>query len=73
MECVLRVVDNTGAKFVKCISVMKPTHCRYAKIGDMVKVSVRQVLNNKKLAKKEIYSALITTTRSVRHHIRQIE
>ena len=64
---VLRVSDNSGAKTVRCIKVLGGFKKQYAKIGDVIIVSVQQLRNrfkkNSKVTKKEIYRALIIRTK----------
>ena len=45
-ESMLKVADNSGAKLVKCIKVLGGTRRRYASIGDIIVVSVREALPN---------------------------
>ncbi len=53
-ETVLKVADNSGAKLVKCIKVLGGTRSRYASIGDIITVSVKQVLPNQPVKKGTI-------------------
>ena len=45
-ESVLKVADNSGAKMVKCIKVLGGTRRRYASVGDIITVSVKEALPN---------------------------
>lgn len=58
----LTVSDNSGAKKVQCIHVLRNSHRRYARIGDTVLVSAKKVKHAKKIVKKKIYRALIIST-----------
>lgn len=55
----LKVVDNTGAKFVRVIKVLGGTRRRYAEIGDIVTVSVKVAEPRKLVKKKDVVKALI--------------
>ncbi len=50
-ETLLKVADNSGAKIVKCIKVLGGTRRRYASLGDIITVSVRQALPNQPVKK----------------------
>jgi large subunit ribosomal protein L14 len=58
----LTVSDNSGAKKVQCIHVLRNSRRRYARIGDTVLVSAKKVKHAKKIVKKKIYRALIIST-----------
>lgn len=62
-QTILKVSDNSGAKWVKCIKVLGGFKKKYATIGDIVVVSIQQLRNKlkkiSKVKKKEIYQALI--------------
>jgi len=60
MESILRVVDNSGAKFVKCIRVLGH---KYGRPGHRIVVSVKEVFPGRKMKKGDIYNALIVQTR----------
>ena len=51
-ESRLSVVDNTGAKEVLCIKVLKGSKRRYASVGDIIVVSVKRALPNGNIKKK---------------------
>jgi len=55
-ESVLRVVDNSGAKFVKCIKVLRR---KYGRPGDQLVVSVREVFPGRRVKKGDIFNALV--------------
>lgn len=50
-ETVLDVADNSGAKRVQCIKVLGGSHRRYAGIGDLIKVSVKEAIPRGKVKK----------------------
>ena len=62
-ESRLRVADNSGAKEVLCIRVLKGTKSRYASIGDKIVVSVKDALPGGNVKKKQISKAVIVRTK----------
>lgn len=60
----LDVADNSGARRVMCIKVLGGSHRRYAGIGDIIKVSVKDAIPLGKVKKGEVLNALIIRTRS---------
>lgn len=63
MQTSLDVADNSGAKRVMCIKVLGGSHRRYAGIGDVIKVSVKDALPRGKVKKGEVYDAVVVRTR----------
>ncbi len=63
MQTNLSVADNSGAKRVQCIKVLGGSHRRYAGIGDIVKVSVKDAIPRGKVKKGEIYNAVVVRTK----------
>ncbi|WP_202149230.1 50S ribosomal protein L14 [Candidatus Sarmatiella mevalonica] len=63
MESVLDVVDNSGAKKVKCIKVLGGSHHMHAYINDVIVVSVVDAMPNAKIKSGEVYRALIVCTK----------
>jgi large subunit ribosomal protein L14 len=59
---VLDVADNSGAKKVYCIKVLGGSRRRYASIGDVIIVSVREAIPNSKVKKGEVARAVIVRT-----------
>lgn len=59
----LKVADNTGAKIVECIKVLGGTKRRFARIGDIITVSVKIVEPRGMIKKKEIVKAIIVRQR----------
>jgi len=55
----LNVADNSGAKLVQCIKVLGGTRSRYAKIGDIIVVTVKVAEPRKVVKKKEVHKALV--------------
>ena len=68
-ETVLSVADNSGARKVLCIKVLGGSRKRYAQIGDVIKVTVKDAIPRGKVKKGEIYNALVVRTKhGVRRH-----
>jgi large subunit ribosomal protein L14 len=63
MTSVLDVADNSGAKKVFCIKVLGGSKRKYASIGDIVVVSVREALPNSKVKKGDVAKAVIVRTK----------
>jgi large subunit ribosomal protein L14 len=61
-ESQLDVADNTGAKSVKCIKVLGGSKRRYARIGDVIKVSIKSAVPRGRVKKGEIYFAVVVRT-----------
>jgi large subunit ribosomal protein L14 len=62
MQTVLDVADNTGARSVMCIKVLGGSKRRYASVGDIVKVSIKDAAPRGRVKKGDIYSAVIVRT-----------
>ena len=62
-ESVLDVADNSGAKKLKCIKVLGGSKRRYANIGDVIVVAVRDALPNSKIKKGSVMKAVIVRSR----------
>jgi large subunit ribosomal protein L14 len=63
MQSILTVADNSGAKKVKCIKVLGGSKRRYAGIGDVIKVSVKEAVPRGRVKKGDIYDAVIVRSR----------
>ncbi len=63
MQTSLGIADNSGAKKVMCIKVLGGSHRRYAAIGDIIKVSIKDSIPRGKVKKGEVYNALVVRTR----------
>ncbi|HCU05600.1 MAG: 50S ribosomal protein L14 [Gammaproteobacteria bacterium GWE2_42_36] len=59
----LEVADNSGARRVMCIKVMGSSRRRYAGIGDLVKISIKEALPRSKVKKGEVHNAVVVRTR----------
>ncbi len=62
MQSILQVADNSGAKKVMCIKVLGGSHRRYAGIGDIIKVSIKDAIPRGKVKKGDVYNAVIVRT-----------
>ncbi len=56
---ILKVADNTGAKFIRCFRILGGTRHRYARIGDIIVASVQKAEPRKAIKKKDIVRAVI--------------
>ena len=63
MQSRLEVADNTGARSVQCIKVLGGSKRRYAGIGDIIKVSIKDAIPRGKVKKGEVYDAVVVRTR----------
>ncbi len=62
-ETRLTVADNSGAKELYCIKVLGGSRLRYASIGDIIVVTVKEALPNAKVKKGEILKAVVVRTK----------
>jgi large subunit ribosomal protein L14 len=69
VQSVLDVADNSGAKKVQCIKVIGGSRRRYAALGDIIVVSVKEALPNSKVKKGEVAKAVVVRTR--REYLRE--
>lgn len=63
MQSVLDVADNSGARRVMCIKVLGGSKRRYANVGDVIKVSVKESSPRGKVKKGEVHSAVVVRTK----------
>jgi large subunit ribosomal protein L14 len=64
LQSMLNVADNSGAKRLMCIKVLGGSKRRYAAIGDVIKVSIKDAIPRGKVKKGEVYDAVVVRTRS---------
>ena len=64
MQSMLSAADNSGARRVMCIKVLGGSKRRYARIGDIIKVTVKDAIPRGKVKKGEVYDAVVVRTRS---------
>lgn len=62
MQTVLEVADNTGARKVMCIKVLGGSKRRYASVGDVIKVSIKDATPRGKVKKGDVYNAVVVRT-----------
>jgi len=62
-ESYLDVADNSGARRVMCIKVLGGSHRRYARVGDIIKVTVKEVITRGKVKKGQVISAVVVLTK----------
>lgn len=70
MQTLLQVADNSGARELMCIKVLGGSKRRYAAIGDIIRVSVKEAIPRGKVKKGEVYLALVVRTR---HGVRRAD
>ncbi|MFV8749099.1 50S ribosomal protein L14 [Nannocystaceae bacterium ST9] len=63
VESYLDVADNSGARKLRCIKVLGGSKRRYANIGDVIVVSIREALPNSKIKKGQVMKAVIVRTK----------
>ncbi|MBN2283940.1 MAG: 50S ribosomal protein L14 [Deltaproteobacteria bacterium] len=63
MQSMLNVADNSGAKKVCCIKVLGGSRKRYARVGDVIVVSVKEAIPNSKVKKGDVVKAVVVRTR----------
>ncbi|VAW86114.1 LSU ribosomal protein L14p (L23e), partial [hydrothermal vent metagenome] len=59
MQSLLDVADNSGARKLMCIKVLGGSHRRYAGVGDVIKVSIKEAIPRGKVKKGDVYSAVV--------------
>ena len=62
-QSMLDVADNSGARRVMCIKVLGGSHRRYAGIGDIIKVTVKEAIPRGKVKKGQVMTAVVVRTR----------
>lgn len=63
MQTVLDVADNSGARRVQCIKVLGGSKRRYAGVGDVIKVSIKEAIPRGKVKKGDVYNAVVVRTK----------
>ena len=63
MQTQLQVADNSGARRVQCIKVLGGSKRRYAGIGDIIKVSIKEAIPRGKVKKGDVHNAVVVRTR----------
>jgi large subunit ribosomal protein L14 len=62
-ESYLDVADNSGARRVMCIKVLGGSHRRYARVGDLIKVTVKEAIPRGKVKKGQVVTAVVVRTK----------
>jgi large subunit ribosomal protein L14 len=70
MQTMLNAADNSGARTMVCIKVLGGSHRRYAYVGDVIKVAIRDAIPRGKVKKGEVYDAVVVRTR---HGVRRAD
>ena len=63
VETMLDVADNSGARRVQCIKVLGGSKRRYAGVGDIIKISIKEAIPNSRVKKGEMFNAVVVRTR----------
>ena len=63
MQTVLKAADNSGARRLMCVKVLGGSRRRYAGIGDVIKVSVKEAIPKGRVKKGELYNAVVVRTK----------
>lgn len=62
-ETMLEVADNSGARRVQCIKVLGGSHRRYASVGDIIKITVKEAIPRGKVKKGDVMNAVVVRTK----------
>ena len=63
MQTILDAADNSGARRLMCVKVLGGSKRRYANVGDVIEVSVKEAIPRGKVKKGEVYNAVVVRTR----------
>ncbi|WP_026318068.1 50S ribosomal protein L14 [Algicola sagamiensis] len=63
MQTMLDVADNSGARRVQCIKVLGGSHRRYAHVGDIIKITVKEAIPRGKVKKGDVLNAVVVRTK----------
>ena len=63
MQTILGAADNSGARRLMCVKVLGGSKRRYAKIGDVIKVSIKEAIPRSRVKKGELYNAVVVRTK----------
>ena len=63
MQTMLEVADNSGARRVQCIKVLGGSKRRYAGIGDIIKITIKEAIPNSRVRKGDVFNAVVVRTR----------
>lgn len=62
-QSILNIADNSGAKLVMCIKVLGGSRRRYANIGDIIKIAIKEAIPRGKVKKGDVLKAVIVRTK----------
>ncbi|QCI22941.1 50S ribosomal protein L14 [Buchnera aphidicola] len=62
-QTILHVADNSGARSAMCIKVLGGSHRRYASIGDVIKITIKEAIPRGKVKKGEVLKAVVVRTK----------
>ena len=65
MQTMLDAADNSGARRLMCVKVLGGSKRRYANVGDVIKVSIKEAIPRGKVKKGDVYNAVVVRTFSV--------
>ncbi len=63
MQSMLDVADNSGAKRVQCIKVLGGSKRRYAGIGDIIRITIKEAIPNSRVRKGDVFFAVVVRTK----------
>ena len=63
IQTMLDAADNSGARRLMCIKVLGGSHRRYAHVGDVIKVSIKDAIPRGKVKKGDVFNAVVVRTR----------
>ena len=63
MQTMLDAADNSGARRLMCVKVLGGSKRRYANVGDVIKVSIKEAIPRGKVKKGDVYNAVVVRTR----------
>ena len=69
-QTMLNVADNSGARRVMCIKVLGGSHRRYAGVGDIIKITIKEAIPRGKVKKGQVMTAVVVRTR---HGVRRAD
>ena len=64
MQSYMDVADNSGAKKIMCVKVLGGSKRRYANVGDIIKVSIKDAIPRGRVKRGDVYNAVVVRTRS---------
>ena len=63
MQSILQAADNSGARRMMCIKVLGGSKRRYARIGDVIKVTIKEAIPRGKVKKGDVFDAVVVRTK----------